>query len=839
MTVVVVLVLGALTVAATIFALGVERREADTRQRGLADRAGVLLERSTASPMRQVETISWALSGEDAPSRQDFAEFARRALPAQPLVTAMALAERRSDGGRVRYVVRRAVGRQGAERGALGALPLGSPDPRATTLRAVERVRASRMAGAIDPATGALASYTPVTDARDRMAGAVMTVFDSGAIVGALRRTLPRGIPFAVTMGGTPLPGGGVPPADGLSRQVRVGGQPFAVVMGRPDVEPWLPIAVFLLGVLATACIGTVVFQNQRREEWALELVDRRLAERDAAEDRFSAAFAHAPIGMALVSLAGEIVQANGAFASMIGAERARLVGRPLADVLVPAERAWVDESLGMLEPGLQRVVHAERRCLHVDGHIVWTAVSLSLTRDGAGEPEHLLAQFEDVSDRRRYEAHLRHLADHDPLTGLYNRRAFERELDRHLERVREEGARGAAIVVDVDHFKEINDLEGHHAGDDLIKAIARGLRQRLGLGDVLARLGGDEFAVLMLEGGRAEARHLANLVLDAIREQHIVTASGRTRAITASAGIALFDGREEATGETILVDADLAMYDAKEAGRDRIAEAEPGDARQAGTRTRLTWMDRIRNALDDEMFVLFAQPIVSLETGDTEQYELLLRMRDTDGEIIPPGAFMSVAERSGLISRIDRWVVTRAIGLLAESGAAGPTFEVNLSGSSIGDEILLELIERRLRETAVDPQRLVFEITETVAVADVPRAQAFAARLNELGCRFALDDFGSGFGSFYYLKHLPFDFLKIDGEFVRDCARDKTDRLIISAAVDIARGLGKRTIAEVIEDDGTWQALRDLGVDDGQGFYLGRPQPVEDVIAAHTRRAG
>ncbi|MBJ7522067.1 MAG: EAL domain-containing protein [Solirubrobacteraceae bacterium] len=839
MTALVVMLLATLTAGAAFLAAEHDERERGDRQRGQAQRVGVLLERTTSSPMRQAETISWALSGTDRAPGATFDALARRALPGQPLVSAIALADRRTDGGATTYVTRRHVARSsGAGDLARRTVAVAGDDPRSAALRAVERVGTPRATSILPTGLSSLAVYSPVLDDGERVSGAVLTVYDTSEIVGALRRALPRTVPFTVSMAGRPLPGAGAPPADGITERVTMAGQPFEVVVGRSQGVSWLLIAVLGIGGVVTVCLGILTFQIQRREAWAMRLVDRRLAERDAAEERFSAAFSHAPIGMALVALDGEILQANAAFATMIGAERGRLAGRPIAEVLVPAERPWVSESLGMLEPGLQRVVHAERRCLHADGHIVWTAVSLTLTRDGTGAPEHLLAQFEDISDRRRYEAHLKHLADHDPLTGLYNRRAFERELDRHLERVREDGARGAAIVVDVDHFKQINDLEGHHAGDDLIKAIARGLRQRVRLGDVLARLGGDEFAVLMREGGIAEARHLANVVLDAIREQHIVTSSGRTRAITGSAGIALFDGREDATGETILVDADLAMYDAKEAGRDRIAEAAPAEDREAGTRTRLTWMDRIRDALDDERFVLYAQPIVSLETGDTEQYELLLRMRDEDGQVIPPGAFLSVAERSGLIGRIDRWVVTRAIDLLAASGAGGPTFEVNLSGSSIGDEVLLELIEQRLRETGVNPRRLVFEITETVAVADVPRAQAFAARLNELGCRFALDDFGSGFGSFYYLKHLPFDFLKIDGEFVRDCARDQTDRLIISAAVDIARGLGKRTIAEVIEDDGTWQALRDLGVDDGQGFYLGRPEPVENVIAAHQRQA-
>jgi EAL domain-containing protein (putative c-di-GMP-specific phosphodiesterase class I) len=241
-----------------------------------------------------------------------------------------------------------------------------------------------------------------------------------------------------------------------------------------------------------------------------------------------------------------------------------------------------------------------------------------------------------------------------------------------------------------------------------------------------------------------------------------------------------------------------------------------------------------IRDALAEDRFVLHAQPIVDLESGRTGQYELLLRMVGRDGSIIPPGRFLPVAERFDLIGQLDRWVVRRAIAMLAGARADGHdiTVEVNLSGRSTGDPELLALIEAELQESGVDPARLIFEITETTAVANIPAAQAFAARLADLGCRFALDDFGAGFGSFYYLKHLPFDYLKIDGEFVRHCAEDRTDQLVIQAVVDIARGLGKRTVAEQAGDDATIALLRDLGVDQAQGYFLGRPAPLAEWLA-------
>jgi EAL domain-containing protein (putative c-di-GMP-specific phosphodiesterase class I) len=276
-------------------------------------------------------------------------------------------------------------------------------------------------------------------------------------------------------------------------------------------------------------------------------------------------------------------------------------------------------------------------------------------------------------------------------------------------------------------------------------------------------------------------------------------------------------------------------MYDAKEAGRDQVSVSRGDGLGEARMKGRVTWAERIRRALEEDRFVLLAQPIVDMATGKAGQYELLLRMRDDTGDLIPPGAFLAIAERLDLIQDIDRWVTTRAIDLLARYHRAGfeVTFEVNLSGRSIGDPALLELIEERLAATGVSPRWLIFEITETSAVANIPRARDFGERLSELGCRFALDDFGAGFGSFYYLKHLPFDYLKIDGEFVRNCVTNATDRLIIESVVGIARGLHKQTIAEFVGDEETVRMLNDLGVDFAQGYHTGRPAPLEELIGA------
>ena len=556
-----------------------------------------------------------------------------------------------------------------------------------------------------------------------------------------------------------------------------------------------------------------------------------------AAEERFRIAFDEAPIGMALIGLDTRFIRVNGALTRITGYDAAELEGHETASICHPDDPAIEPEGLRALLDG--EIPHhvADRRFLHASGHPVWVSLSLTCVRDADGAPQHLLAQAQDITDRRRYEAQLQHMADHDPLTGLLNRRAFERELRNHVARTSRYGAAGAALMIDLDHFKYYNDTLGHQAGDELIARIAGALSQRLRRSDVLARLGGDEFAVILPRADEEAARQVVAGLLECVRNEGRRARDGRRHDLTASIGVAFFDDEAGVEPEEVMVNADLAMYDAKEAGRDRASFYRADSMPQALMKSRVTWVEEIRAALNDDRFVLLAQPIVNLRGTSGRRFELLLRMRNRDGDLIPPGAFLYIAERLDLVQEIDRWVVARAIAMLAAH--PGISLEVNLSGKSIGAPALLELTERLLHETAIDPARLTFEITETAALANITPARAFSERLRELGCRFALDDFGMGFGSFHYLKHLPFDYLKIDGEFVSDLATDPTDRLLVTAVVDIARGMGKETIAEFVGDARTVDVLRELGVDWGQGFHLGEPAPLEEQLGAVAPVAG
>ena len=569
--------------------------------------------------------------------------------------------------------------------------------------------------------------------------------------------------------------------------------------------------------------VGAMLIAQDIRERVERE---REIGE---AQERFRRAFEDAPIGMAVADLDGCFLEVNQALCAITGYTAEELTGTTFSSITHPDDLPADYSVMRALIDGEVTSQVDDKRYLRPDGTIVWVARSVTLVRDADGAPLHFLDQIQDITERRRFEHELRHLADHDALTGLLNRRRFEQELDRHVAEVARYGPRGALLVLDLDHFKYVNDALGHHAGDELILSVAALLQDRLRDTDTIARLGGDEFAVLLPNADPHEAEHVASELVRAVREEATVVAGDRRRRVTTSVGIAPF-GRSDLSGEELLIEADLAMYEAKEAGRDRFSIVSPDGERPDRIRDRLSWIERLRSALDNGDFVLYAQPIRDLRTGAIGQHELLLRMLGERDELIPPGAFLPLAERFGLAPEIDRWVVGQAIELLRGDPCGTMALVINLSGRSLNNTELLHLIETEVTSSKVDPRRLTFEITETAAVSNIPQARRFAERLTQLGCRFALDDFGAGFGSFYYLKHLPVDYLKIDGEFVSGCLGNRTDQLVIEAVVRIARGLGKETIAEFVSDPQLEAFVRSQGVDHAQGFHIGRPVPVEQL---------
>lgn len=531
----------------------------------------------------------------------------------------------------------------------------------------------------------------------------------------------------------------------------------------------------------------------------------------------------------------GCFVEVNPALCELTGYATQRLRGMSVQGVTHPDDLADHVGLLGELAAGEIGRYQLEKRCVHASGDHLWVMVSASLLHDSVGRALTAILQFQGIDERKHLEGQLEHLADHDPLTGLYNRRRFGRELSRQIAYARRYGGCGAVLMIDLDDLKQVNDRFGHAVGDELISGAAGLLRGRLRSTDVLARMGGDEFAVLVPNATLADAELLAEELNGVLREESSLSVANPA-AVSASIGVAVFDDRAELTGHDVLVTADHAMYAAKEAGRDRFASQAREDLCEPGERGRLTWPGRIRRALEHDLFELHAQPILDLKTGDVPQHELLIRMPGEGDELILPGAFLYTAGRFGLTRELDRWVVTNAIDLLAVAGGA-LRLGMNLSGESLTDPDLPAFVERELERASVDPADLIFEVTETAAIANVPQACMLMERLVDLGCSFALDDFGAGYGSYYYLKHLPIEYLKIHGEFVHSLPASATDQVLVRSVVEIARGLGMKTVAEYVGDEDTVQLLRALGVDYAQGFHTGRPRPVTEAITSLTYR--
>jgi len=528
----------------------------------------------------------------------------------------------------------------------------------------------------------------------------------------------------------------------------------------------------------------------------SIDVTDQRHAEAELrrSEQRLRTIFEGAPIGVALVDahVPFALLQANRALGEMLGVDPEQLVGRGVLTLIDRPQRAVAEGQLQRLLDGGQRCVAAEVQIREGRSDPLWVNVNTAVIGDADGRPEHLVLQLQDITERKRFEHELRIHAERDPLTGLLNRRRFNEELERAVAKNQRYGTPATLLIADLDSLKLVNDTLGHKAGDALIKSVAGVLADGVRRTDVLARMGGDEFAVLLPHTPVERAQAMAERLRAAVLDLDLV-ASGQMLRPTLSIGIAPIC--EGLSAEESLIAADLAMYDAKRHGRNRIATSRQafGDDVVA---EQLGWLERLRRALSEDRFELHAQPITELRSGRVRCMELLLRLREDDGELLMPAAFIPTAERFGLIAEIDRWVVRKAIGVLAEDRHGDTIYTINLSGVSIGDPELLRLIDAEITTAAVDPGRLVFEFTETAAINDLGASREFTHGLARIGCATALDDFGSGFAAFSYLKHLPVKYVKIDGQFVQDLPGSTDDRVLVKAIVDVARGLHKQTIA-------------------------------------------
>ena len=527
----------------------------------------------------------------------------------------------------------------------------------------------------------------------------------------------------------------------------------------------------------------------------------------------------------------GRFIYLNAAAHVIFGLAAKDLVGRCFFDFEASPSHVSNRRFLATLKRNGE-VRHYLTRLVTAAGENRWIGINARVMLDDSGAICGIRGTARDITEEHLATQRIEHLAMHDALTDLPNRLSLQRTVESALQ----SGGVGALLFLDIDHFKYVNDNFGHRTGDQLLVGVGSVLRDLTrGLNGELYRLGGDEFAIHLPSALRKEAVEAGELALDAIRRYRFQAADNKVISnLAASAGIALypFHGNDVLA---LLSNVDIAMYQAKDLGRNRQVLFDQASAGLRSTHRRIHWAKKLRDALDEDRLVLFQQPVVQLKDRKTMHHEVLLRIRDEDGRHIMPGNFIELAESLGLIQEIDMRVVEKLLAHLREHGCSDEKLRyfVNVSRVSISDQNWIQRTMALLRGSGVNPSQLVFEITETAAMSEIDVTITFIKHLKEMGCRFALDDFGAGFSSFYYLKRFDVDYLKIDGSFIRDLATDEGSRIFVRALNDVARGLDKQVIAEWVETPEVQNLLLGMGTQFGQGYLFQRPVPLEHAAEA------
>ena len=566
-----------------------------------------------------------------------------------------------------------------------------------------------------------------------------------------------------------------------------------------------------------------------------LDITDQKLYEEALFREKERAQITLQSIGDGVVTTDAEcrVEYINPIAEDLTGWKLDDAYGRSIDEIF----RGFHEETCEPLENPLAVAIRRNRSIKSVrptllirrDGNELYIESTASPIRSDEGQVFGGVLVFHDVSESRELNRRLSYHTSHDMLTGLVNRSEFEGRLDRALKLARSREASYALCYIDLDQFKIVNDSCGHSAGDALLGQLASLLKSKIRWRDTLARLGGDEFGVLLENCTTDEAMETAHALLSAVQGFKFVW-DDRTFRLGASVGVVPIGPETESVAE-LLTAADSACSAAKESGRNRIHTYRENDIDLMRRRKEMQWAARINTALEEARFELFRQSIMPLQTEDSgAHYELLLRMRDEQGQVVSPDVFITAAERYGLMPAIDRWVIKNALRWLVSEADERERLmmcSINLSGQSLVDDKFLPFVIEQFETSGLNPGKICFEITETAAIHNYAQASRFINSLRELGCRFALDDFGTGMSSFGYLKHFPVDFLKIDGSFVKEILHDPIDREMVRSINEIGHLTGKKTIAEFVETDEIITMLRGMGVDYAQGYGVHEPQRI------------
>lgn len=567
-----------------------------------------------------------------------------------------------------------------------------------------------------------------------------------------------------------------------------------------------LGVLVLSAALLAWSC-HRYLHRSFVRRERLLQQLQQSQAEAFAEKELVQVTLASIADAVITTDQEQRISYCNRNAEQMLGLPGAAMLGRQLGEVV----------RLEGEEGGLQ-LQAADGRQLPVDR-------SLAMIHAPDGQAIGQVIVLHDASEARRHAAQLSYQATHDELTDILNRREFERRLCELLHTMQDgDAGEHAVLYLDLDRFKIINDTSGHAAGDELIRQVSQLLQTTLRERDIVGRLGGDEFGIVLTYCTHNDVMRVAEKVRQAVVDLHFLWGV-RSYRIGVSIGVVLLAGRQGNLKE-VMKSADAACYMAKEKGRNRIHLYSDDDAELSVRQTEMEAVSRIRAALENDRFCLHLQTIAPLKPGGQAHAEVLVRMLDEQGGLVPPMAFIPAAERYDLMPLLDRWVIRHAFAALAQQ-APGTSWAINLSGASVCDEGLLEYVLAQQRASGVALENVCFEITETAAVSNLAHAASLIQDLQAQGCRFALDDFGAGMSSFAYLKHLPVDYVKIDGSFIRGILHSPTERAMVESINQIAHVMGKQTIAEFVEDEAVLDCLRAMGVDYAQGYGVGRPAPL------------